>query len=196
MKKFAVVCGPGRSGTSLATKLVSSCGFNFGKCLPPNKEGSLRHGYGEHSLTNAQGTDIDAAIDKLEAEGASACKLIHLYAQWIPKLQSRGYEVYIVVTSRDVNEIWASGMDIYPNWRPNAIGAICGTADRILKETQRYLKSKKYKAYHLPFGKVVRRDNTTLKGLCDFLGDGDVGILKSIIRPEIVQHDKLAKQKQ
>ena len=212
MKKFVVVCGPGRSGTSLATSLVEACEFNFGEVNDFQHEsfGGLRHGYGENNLTNSQGEDIETAIDKLELEGANACKLIHLYAQWIPRLIKRGYDLHIVVTSRDIDEIWNSGMDIYPGWRDNAIQAICGTADRITRETQRYLGSNKYKAYHLPFEKVIAKDSSTLLGLAFFLRpiyyddsgeelyDGSHGSIwlkmSEIIKPEIVQHAKKTKE--
>jgi len=207
MKKFVVVCGPGRTGTSLATKLVEACGFNLGACLPPNKEGSLRHGYGEHPLTNAQGDDIEKAIDQLEEQGANCVKLIHLYAQWIPRLKTRGYDVKIVVTSRPEEEIWASGRDIYPGWKPQAIAAICGTANRILRETKEYLSDPTVKAYELPFHKVIEKDVGILVGLWDFLarphynenGEGiyrgdSWGCLKKmeeIIKPDIVKHTKV-----
>jgi len=203
-KKFVVVCGPGRSGTSLATKLVEACGFNLGECLPPNKEGSLRHGYGEHPLTNAQGEDIERAIDELEKQGANCVKLIHLYAQWIPRLKARGYDVRVVVTSRDEDEIWASGRDIYPGWKPQAIPAICGTANRILRETKKYLTDPDTKAFELPFHKVVDRDRKVLFGLIEFLTDRNgrkssaaamknfhvFQWFKQIIRPDIVRHVK------
>jgi len=197
-KPFVVICGPGRSGTSLATKLVEACGYNLGKCLPPNKEGSLRHGYGEHPLTNTQGDAINEAIDKLEAEGANCVKLIHLYAQWIPRLQARGYDVRVVVTSRPEKEIWDSGRDIYPGWQPQAIPAICGTAKRILRETSRYLSSDKYNAYELPFHKVVKKDEPTLRGLIEFLMPDEplstqfmtFEELCEIIEPDIVKHIK------
>ena len=198
MKKFVVVCGPGRSGTSLATKLVEICGYSLGECLPPNKEGSLRHGYGEHPLTNAQGNAIEDAIDILENQGANCVNLIHLYAQWIPRLQRRGYDVKVVVTSRPEEEIWNSGNDIYPGWQPQAIPAICGTAKRILRETSRYLTSSKIKAYELPFHSVVAKDTDLLVGLWHFLTDTPSGCkpvqmtqtvseLKRIIRPDIVR---------
>jgi len=206
MKPFAVVCGPGRSGTSLATKLVEACGYNLGTCLPPNKEGSLRHGYGEHPLTNCQGEDIERAIDELEAEGCNVVKLIHLYAQWIPRLKARGYDVRVVVTSRPENEIWDSGMDIYPGWKPQAIPAICGTAKRILLETKQYLANPDVEAYELPFHKVIKLDRDVLFGLMEFLMDipkpqrrsnawcikmfGIFQYMKQIIRPDIVRHVK------
>jgi hypothetical protein len=197
MKKFVVVCGPGRSGTSLAVKLVEACGYSLGKCLPPNKEGSLRHGYGEHRLSGKQGDAIEGAIDELEAEGVNCIKLIHLYAQWIPRLQTRGYDVKVVVTSRPEEEIWNSGNDIYPGWKPQAIPAICGTAKRILRETGRYLTSSKVKAYELPFHEVVAKDEDVLFGLVKFLVDTYphcsqeyVAKLEGIIKPDIVKHVK------
>ncbi len=125
MKKFVVVCGPGRSGTSLACELVKACGFNFGKCNPLQEFG-LRSGYNENPLTNCQGAAIGPAIDKLEEQGANAVKLIHLYAQWIPRLKTRGYDVRIVVTSRSVEEGIQSGNKLYTGWKPQAIPAICG----------------------------------------------------------------------
>jgi len=199
-KRFVVVCGPGRSGTSLATKLVEACGYNLGECLPPNKEGSLRHGYGEHPLTNAQGEDIERAIDELEEQGTNCVKLIHLYAQWIPRLKVRGYDVRVVVTSRPENEIWSSGRDIYPGWQPQAIPAICGTAARILNETRQYLNNPNVKAYELPFHKVVEKDHDTIMGLVDFLTRGGpltpkgqaaaFHTIQQIIQPDIVRHKK------
>jgi hypothetical protein len=93
-------------------QLVAACGFNVGKCNEPNiphRWDGLRAGYNEHPLSNAQGAAIDEAIDKLEAEGCNAIKLIHLYAQWIPRLKARGYDVRVVVTSRAESEIWDSG---------------------------------------------------------------------------------------
>lgn len=197
-KKFVVVCGPGRSGTSLATKLVEACGYSLGECLPPNKEGSLRHGYGEHPLTNCQGDAIDDAIYRLEAQRANCVKLIHLYAQWIPRLQAHGYDVRVVVTSRPESEIWASGNDVYPGWMPQAIPAICGTAKRILRETGRYLSSSKVKAYELPFHEVVEKNQQTLIGLVRFLMDDNsfkdrldtMYRMFKIIRPDIVKHVK------
>lgn len=195
-KKFVIICGPGRTGTSLATKLVEACGFNLGKCLPPNKEGSLRHGYGEHPLSNAQGSDIEKAITDLEAEGTNCVKLIHLYAQWIPRLQARGFDVRVVVTSRPEEEIWASGQDIYPGWRPNAIQAICGTANRILRETRGYLTDPSVNAFELPFHDVVGKKEEVLLGLAQFLMDKEeckytaVTKMMAIIKPGIVKHAK------
>lgn len=206
-KKFVVVCGPGRSGTSLATKLVEAAGFNLGKCLPPNKEGSLRHGYGEHPLTNTQGFYIEDAIDKLETEGTNCVKLIHLHGQWIPRLMSRDYDVRVVVTTRDVKEIWDSGMDIYPGWRPNAIQAICDTAEGILRECGKYLYDVTYNAYQLPFQKVIEKDRNTLIGLIDFLTyekmhegapvfEGNqhtiLEKMEGIIKPDVVQHARIS----
>lgn len=197
-KSFVVICGPGRSGTSLATKLVEACGYNLGKVNEPNiphRWEGLRAGYGEHPLSNAQGAAIESAIDDLEAQGANAIKLIHLYAQWIPRLQARGYDVRVIVTSRDEDEIWASGRKLYIGWQPEAIQAICGTASRILRETQGYLSNPDIKAYELPFQKVIEKDENLLYGLVDFLGDNfERGKLYSrirdVIRPDIVQHAK------
>jgi hypothetical protein len=186
----------------LATKLVEACGYNLGECLPPNKEGSLRHGYGEHPLTNCQGQDIEKAIDELEEQGANCVKLIHLYAQWIPRLQARGYDVKVVVTSRPEEEIWSSGHDIYPGWQPQAIPAICGTAKRILGETKAYLSNPNVNAYELPFHKVVEKDIDILLDLAHFLTDTPSGckpvqmteyvrLFKQIIQPDIVKHKKV-----
>lgn len=205
-KKFAIVCGPGRSGTSLAMSLVEACGYNLGKVNDFQHEsyGGLRHGYGEHPLTNTQGFEIENAIDKLEEEGANAVKLIHLHYQWIPRLQRRNYDVRIVVTSRNIKEIWNSGMDIYPGWRDGAIQKICGEAEEIMRACQRYLYDASYNAYHLPFQKVISKDRDLLLGLIDFLQEphhdengeaiyreNQYAILKKmeeIIKPEIVQH--------
>lgn len=192
--KFVVLCGPGRSGTSLGMQLIAACGFNIGKCNAPNiphRWEGLRAGYNEHPLSNAQGAGIDAAIDKLEAEGCNAIKLIHLYAQWIPKLKARGHDVHIIVTSRDEEEIWESGRKLYTGWQPQAIGAICGTAKAILRETGVFLSDPTEKAYELPFQKVVEVDETILSGLCDFLGGGKLEDLCKIIRPDIVRHAKV-----
>lgn len=201
MKKFVIICGPGRSGTSLATKLVEVCGFNLGKVNEPNipnRWEGLRAGYGEHPLSNAQGESIEEAIDKLEAESCNVIKLIHLYAQWVPRLKARGYDVHVVVTSRPENEIWESGRKLYTCWQPQAIAAICGTASRILRETRSYLEDPDIKAYELPFHKVVEKDKETLLGLSMFLMDrkDKDGIssayldMVKIIRPDIVQHKK------
>jgi hypothetical protein len=193
-KKFVVLCGPGRSGTSLGMQLVSACGLSVGKCNEPNiphRWEGLRAGYNEHPLSNAQGQDIETAITKLEEEGCNAIKLIHLYAQWIPRLAARGYDVHVVVTSRKESEIWESGQKLYTGWQPQAIGAICGTAKAILAETGGYLRDPNLKAYELPFQKVVDRDKEVLQGLCDFLGGGTVGSLEEIIRPDIVRHAKV-----
>lgn len=199
MKNFVVICGPGRSGTSLATKLVEACGYRLGKTNEPNiphKWEGLRAGYGEHPLSNAQHGDIESAIDKLEEQDANAIKLIHLYAQWIPRLQKRDYNVHVVVTSRDESEIWASGLKLYTGWQPEAIQAICGTAKRILRETRAYLNDSTVKAFELPFQKVVERDKVTLYGLVDFLcpsinlrcRDEVYEKVYEIVRPDIVQH--------
>lgn len=208
MKQFAVICGPGRSGTSLATSLVEACGYNLGKVNEPNiphRWEGLRAGYGEHPLSNAQGEAIEAAIDELEAQGANCVKLIHLYAQWIPRLKARGYDVRIVVTSRPEEEIWESGQKLYTGWQPQAISAICGTAKRILRETREYLNNPDFAAYELPFHKVVEKDKETLLGLVAFLipdknekGErlyhgGQYAMWKKmekIIRPDIVRHKK------
>ena len=195
MKKFVVVTGPGRSGTSLAMSLVCAAGFNRGKCLPPNKQKSLRHGYNEHPLTNTQGEDIERAIDELEAEGCNVVKLIHLHGQWIPRLKARGYDVKVIVTSRPESEIWASGREIYPDWKPQAIGAICGTASQILRETRGYLDDPNTSAYELPFHKVVEKDTELLLGLWTFLVEED-GVyhggssyalkkMEELIKPEV-----------
>lgn len=213
-KKFIVICGPGRSGTSLATSLVEACGFNLGKVNEPNiphKWDGLRAGYGEHPLSNAQGKLIEQAIDKLEAEGCNVIKLIHLYKQWIPCLKLRGYDVHVVVTSRAENEIWESGRELYTNWQPQAIAAICGTAKHILRETQEYLKDENTKAYELRFQKVIEKDEKTLLGLAMFLmdrktqhEDGYVSsnsadiydaylAMRKMVRPDIVKHAKVDK---
>ena len=104
----------------------------------------------------------------------------------------------MVVTSRPEEEIWASGNDIYPGWKPGAIPAICGTAKRILSETGRYLTSSKVKAYELPFHKVIKKDEGVLFGLVKFLVDTYphysheyVMELEGIIRPDIVKHTKV-----
>jgi len=202
MKPFVVLCGPGRSGTSLGMQLVQGCGFNVGKCNEPNiphRWEGLRAGYNEHPLSNAQGATIDEAIDKLEAQGCNAIKLIHLYAQWIPRLKARGYDVRIIVTSRDIEEIWTSGRQLYTGWQPEAISAICGQAERIMRETRGYLSDKNYKTYELPFQKVVDRDEETIQGLVNFLvptcSQSDflemVSRLKQIVRPDIVKHAKV-----
>lgn len=194
-KKFVVLCGPGRSGTSLGMQLISGCGFNVGNCNEPNiphRWDGLRAGYNEHPLSNAQGAAIDKAIDELEEQGCNAIKLIHLYGQWIPRLQARGYDVHIVVTTRDLKEIWESGTQLYTGWQPQAISAICGTAEAIMRDTRRYLNDDKYKAYELPFQRVVDRDETVLQGLCDFLGGGTLDELKKIVRPDIVKHARIS----
>lgn len=214
MKKFVVLCGPGRSGTSLGMQLVKACGFNVGECNEPNiphRWEGLRAGYNEHPLSNAQGAAIDDAIRGLEAQGCNAIKLIHLYAQWIPKLKEHGYDVHVVVTSRAEEEIWDSGRQLYTGWQPQAIGAICGTAKRILRETQGYLEDPNIKAFELPFQKIVEKDRKTLLGLAKFLmeekeyfpelgrmmrtngaeiWDAYVRMLE-IIRPDIVKHAKV-----
>ena len=205
-KKFVVICGPGRSGTSLATALVQACGFSAGKCNEPNipnRWEGLRAGYNEHPLSNAQGVDIDAAIDKLEEQGTNCIKLIHLYAQWIPRLKARSYDVRVVVTSRAEEEIWDSGRKLYTGWQPQAIGAICGTAKRILSETKSYLTDPDIKAYELPFQKVVEKNEGVLLGLVDFLmaDKSDVDRTESyinilnIVRPDIVKHAKVEGEK-
>jgi len=189
MKKFVVVCGPGRSGTSLACELVKTCGYSFGECNPMQEFG-LRSGYNENPLSNAQRHAIPPAILKLEEQGADAVKLIHLYAQWIPVLQKLGFDVHVIVTSRDPEEGIASGNKLYTGWKPQAIPAICGTFNRIQNETQRYLKSTRCKAYSLPFQKVIEKDAGVLGGLCEFLGGGTVEALEAVIDPDIVQHAK------
>ena len=202
MKPFVVLCGPGRSGTSLGMQLVQGCSFDVGKCNEPNiphRWEGLRAGYNEHPLSNAQGATIDEAIDKLEAQRCNAIKLIHLYAQWIPRLKARGYDVHIVVTSRDIEEIWTSGRQLYTDWQPEAISAICGQAERITRETRGYLSDEKYKAYELPFQKVVDRDKELLQGFVKFLRPDwtidylqqTVEQLENIIRPDIVKHAKV-----
>jgi len=189
MKKFVVVCGPGRSGTSLACELVKACGYSFGNCNPLQKFG-LRSGYNENPLSNSQGHNIPPAIFRLEEQDADAVKLIHLYAQWIPVLQKLEYDVRIIVTSRDPEEGIASGNKLYTGWKPQAIPAICGTFKRIQTETQRYLKSSRHNAYSLPFQKVIEKDADVLGGLCEFLGGGTVEALGAVIDPDIVQHAK------
>ncbi len=195
-KPFVILCGPGRAGSSLGMSLVEACNYNLGVCLPPNRAGSLRHGYGEHKLSNVNNPHIDEAIDKLEVEGCNALKLIHLHAPWAIKLKARGYDVRLVVVSRPLEEIWASGRDIYPDWRPEALSKICGEAQFIQNKTQEYLNNPKHEAYHLPFHKVIQRDEDTLLGLIDFLTNNKeeryaiLYRLRQIIKPDIVKHLK------
>ncbi len=209
MKRFIVLCGPGRSGTSLGMELIKACGYNAGDINDPNiphRWEGLRAGYNEHRMSNAQGADIDVAIDYFEEKGINCLKLIHLYKQWIPRLQERGYDVRVVVTSRPEEEIWESGKKLYTGWQPQAIAAICGTAKRILRETKAYLDNPRVKAYELPFHKVIEKDADVLLGLVAFLSPpdkndkgewlfsgnqyGQFKQMEKIIRPDIVRHKK------
>lgn len=180
-KKFALIVGKPRTGTSVTGDLIQSLGFNFGKESEVLKEKGLREGRHESIYTGGGKylyVNNIPCEDIFEKEGITTLKVANNIQDWISILDKR-FDLRIINTTRDDRTHKQSSEEANTRQTEDIVHY-----NRIIED----MKSK-HKTFIMKFEKTVEKDEAQLKELMKFLGvKGDINKLKELIHPEIVKY--------
>ena len=177
-KKFVVVYGGPRTGTSLTCDLVKVCDYNFGN----TKKGTApREGRLEHRFCSAPYNPLNDkwAMDFIDSEGINAAKVIG-FPEWIDFLIRKDFDVRLLLTHRNKASRNASARSMLLHL---PMDQKVPMQERDIAKREKWLKSHpEVRRLDVHFEKLVDKDEDQLIDIVNFIAPLKPNVVDTVDR--------------